>query len=96
MSFLTAAMTLYSWALAAVVIGFLFFIARFFEEKAGQQTYYVAFAAPVCLFLFAAARYAFGNQDIVGDFWGDALAFAGGIGLILLVNRLRRLMVGDR
>jgi len=89
-------MTLYSGILAAIVIGFLFFIARFFEEKAGQRTYYAVFVAPVCLFLLAAARYAFGNQDLVGDFWGDALLFGGGVSLVVLVNRLRRLMVGDR
>jgi hypothetical protein len=94
--FLAAAMTLYAWILVAVVIGFLFFIARFFEEKAGQRTYYLVFVAPVCLFLLASVRYAFGNQDLVGDFWGDALAFGGGVSLIMLVNRLRSLMVGDK
>ncbi len=96
MKILTAAATLYTWVLAAVILTFLYFIGRFFEEKAGQRTYYQGFAIPICLFVLAAARYAIWGKDFVGDIWGDTLAFVGGLTLILLGSHLRRLMIGER
>ncbi|NLS79732.1 MAG: hypothetical protein BWY77_01753 [bacterium ADurb.Bin431] len=96
MSILCAAMNLYSWGLAVVVIIFVYLIGRFFEEKAGQRSHYQAFLVPMVLFLLAALRYVAYAQDFVGDLVGDALLFGGGLALMLSCRHLLALMVGGK
>jgi len=75
---------------------FLFFIARFYEEKSGRRSYYSLFLVPFGLFAFAAIKYAFTEPNIVGDFWGDVTRFAGGIVLGGAGFFLLKLMIGGR
>ncbi len=96
MRILTAAIYLYSWSLAAVITYFLYLIARFFEEKAGQRSYHGIFLIPTIAFVIAALQYALRSDDFVGDISGDALFFAGGLILICAGSYLLRLMVGGR
>ena len=96
MRVLVAAIHLYSWGLAAVTTYFLYLIARFFEEKAGQRSYYGVFLVPTMAFIIATLEYALRSNDFVGDIGGDLLFFAGGVILIAAGSYLFRLMVGGR
>ena len=87
----------YSWVIIAILLFFLFMIARFYERKAHQKSHYQLFLLPLVLFLLGTLRYDFlfvGN--FVGDLLGDALFFAGGMATIILGYHLLNLMTGDR
>ena len=96
MNILCAAMSFYSWSLAVVVIIFMYLIGRFFEEKAGQRSYYQAFLIPMVLFILGALRYLVYTDDFVGDMLGDVMLFGGGLALILGSHYLLSLMVGGK
>jgi hypothetical protein len=74
----------------------LFSIARFYEEKSGRRSFYAVFLVPMVLFAVAAIRYLWFMPDIVGDFWGDLMRFAGGITLVGIGYFLLKLMIGGR
>lgn len=88
--------TLYSWGIFGVVLFFLFLIARFYEKKAGQRSYYQLFFLPLLLVLFSAALYAFFSEDFVGDMLGDSLLFLAGVTQTALGCFLYTLMTGGR
>ena len=96
MKIINSALTLYSWGAVAVLLIFQFLIARFYERKSAQRSYYVIFLIPALLFLVAAARYAFWVDDLAGDVWGDSLLFVGGGILVTLSALLFRLMMGGK
>lgn len=96
MSALTAVIELYAWGVAATIVFFLYLIARFFEEKAGQRSYYGLFLIPIVALALGALQYALYGQDLVGDMLGDALFFTGGVLLMIAGGNLLRLMVGGR
>ena len=75
---------------------FLFAIARFYEEKSGRRSFYTLFLIPIGLFGIAAVKYAFSDQGIVGDIWGDSIRFLGGVILGAAGYFLFRLMIGGR
>ena len=94
MTVITSALTLYNWGVVAVLLIFQFLIARFYDKKSGQRTYYALFLVPALLFLVVAARYAFWVGDLAGDVWSDSLLFLGGGILVTLSAFLFRLMMG--
>jgi hypothetical protein len=96
MKIVNSALTYYNWAVVAVLLIFQFLIARFYEKKSGQRSYYALFLIPALFFLAASARYAFRVDDVAGDVWGDSLLFIGGGILIALSALLSRLMMGGR
>lgn len=96
MSALTAVLSLYAWGMAAAIVFFLYLIARFFEEKAGQRSYYGLFLVPIVVLVLGALEYALYGQDLVGDMLGDILLFVGGVVLMIAGGNLLRLMVGGR
>jgi len=96
MSFVNDILTIYSWAIACILVLFLFFIARFYERKSGRRSFSWVFLAPVVLFAVAAIRYVTLSPAMAGDVWGDLLRFLGGITLIGFGSFLLRLMVGGR
>jgi len=89
-------LTIYSWGIAALLSLALFLIARFYEEKAGQRSYYQLFLIPSLLFLVGGARYAIVTGDLVGDVAGDVAFFLGGLSLSVLAYFLFNLMTGGR
>jgi len=93
---ISSVLTVYIWVVVCLLLLFLFAIAKFYEEKSGQRSYYQLFLIPVALFAFAAARYAMVGSNIVGDFWGDLLRCIGGIALGVTGFFLLRLMIGGR
>ncbi len=95
---------LYCWAVAALLISFLFLIGRFYEIKLRQKSYYQLFLMPFLLFVVAAIWYAFfahshtGTHllDFVGVLGPDLLVAIGGLVLIALGYYLHRSMMGGR
>ena len=87
----------YSWVIIAILLLFLFLIARFYERKARQKSHYQLFLLPLVLFLLGILRYDFlfaGN--FVGDLLGDTLFFVGGVATAILGYHLLDLMTGGR
>ena len=87
----------YSWVIMAILLFFLFLIARFYERKAHQRSHYQLFLLPLILFLLGTLRYDFlfvGN--FVGDLLGDTLFFAGGVAAAILGYHLLNLRTGGR
>jgi len=96
MKILNCGLTLYNWGIVAVLLVFQFLIARFYEKKSGQRSYYAFFLVPALFFLAASVWYAFGANDLAGDVWGDSLLFVGGGILAALSTMLFRLMMGGK
>ncbi len=96
MKIISGALTLYNWGVVAVLLVFQFLIARFYEKKSGQRSWYALFLIPVPVLLVAAARYAFCTGDLAGDTWGDSLLSIGGGILVILNVFLYQLMMGDK
>jgi len=84
----------YSWVIAALLSLTFFLIARFYEGKAGQRSYYQLFLIPPLLFLVGGTRYAIITGDLVGDVAGDVAFFLGGLSLSILTYFLFNLMTG--
>jgi len=94
----------YCWAVAAILIFFLFLIGRFYEYRFGQRSYYELFLLPLVVFVAAAIWDAFAANDYTGDpildFAGslgpDALFLIGGLILTVLSYTLFKTMMGGR
>lgn len=94
----------YSWIVAAILVFFLFLIARFYELRFGQRSYYQLLLIPLSLFVAAAIWDAFFVNDQTGDplldFVGatgpDLLLLVGGLLLLILCYSLYRTMMGGR
>jgi len=87
----------YSWVIIAILLFFLFLIARFYERKAHQRSHYQLFLLPLVLFLLGTLRYdSLSAHDFVGDLLGDSLFFAGGVASAILGYYLLDLMTGGR
>lgn len=87
----------YSWVIVAILLVFLFLIARFYERKAQQRSYYQLFFLPLVLFLLGTLRYgSLSTCNFVGDPLGDILFFAGGVAAAILGYHLLNLMTGGR
>jgi hypothetical protein len=92
---LESILTLYAWVAALVFIAALFLIARFYQIKSGESTYYRVYIVPAILFVIAGVRYAFfSGQDWVGDVAANLLFLCGGIVALVLGSRLLKLMTG--
>lgn len=96
MTFINIVLMIYTWIAISILLFFLFGIARFYEIKSGRRSFYPAFLVPIVMFGIAAIRYVIIVPTIVGDLWGDATRFVGGLilggfGLFLL-----KLMMGGR
>ena len=89
-------LTIYVWIVAVVIIFFLFLIARFFQRKSGQRSYFELYVVPAVLFLMAGARYLFWGTSYVGDPIADCLLFFAGATTIGLSSYLFILMTGGR
>jgi predicted exporter len=98
-SILSGALTLYSWIVVAALIYLLIRIERFYTKKYTEihtystkyRAYSALFLAPLLLFLFAAARYAW-RRDLAGDVPSDLALFVGGAVLAVSSYHLYRLL----
>lgn len=89
-------LSLYAWVAVAICLAFLYMIARFYEIKSGERSYYQVVLVPAGLFATGAAWYALSTQDIVGQMVPDLLYATGGTLLIVWGAYLIRLMTGGR
>ncbi len=96
MNLLSVILNIYIWTVVAILLYFLFAIARFYQKKSGQRSYYAAFLVVAVFFGGSALRYALLPPAISGDVWGDSLRFAGAIILVGFGYFLLRLMTGGR
>lgn len=96
MNVLSSVLTLYNWAIVALLLVFQFLIARFYEKKSGQRSFYVFFLVPALLFLIAAVFNLVTDGDLAGNVVGDGLLFVGGAILAALSTFLFRLMMGGK
>jgi hypothetical protein len=94
-SLLSNVLTLYIGGGIAVLLFFLFAIARFFERKSSRKSFYPLFLLPVVFFVGSALRY-FVVSDFVGDPWGDLGHVIGGALVCGLGYFLLNLMTGGR
>ncbi|MDX1522814.1 MAG: hypothetical protein R3264_14400 [Anaerolineae bacterium] len=96
MNLIIILLTIYIWTVVAILLYFLFAIARFYESKSGRRAYYPAFLGAMILFLVAAVRYILIAPTLIGDVWGDLLRFAGSLILGGFGLHLLNLMIGSR
>jgi hypothetical protein len=93
---ISSLLTIYTWVVVCVIVFFLFAIARFYQEKSGQNSYFAVFLVPIGLFAISTIIYAFSGAPAAGFFWGDVLRAAGGGILIVASYYLLNLMVGKK
>ena len=74
----------------------LYMIARFFQQKSGQRSYYQLFLLPLILYLVAALYYGVPGNDFAVAPVADALFFGAGLTTIGLGSFLYTLMTGGR
>jgi len=87
---------LYTWVLTATLLVFFFLIARFYERKAGQRSYYQLFLLPALFYLLSGLRYVMAGGSPWDDLLGNMLLFLGGLTAIGLSYFLFKLMTGGR
>jgi len=96
MTFINNFLTLYTWTIFCLLILFLMGIARFYERKAEQRSFYGLFSLPIMAFIIATIRYISLGTGMTGDGWGDILRGLGGLVLTGLSIFIFQLMVGKR
>jgi len=92
---LNQALTIYNWFLIAILIVILLMIARFYELRTHERTFYRVFILPLTFFGLASIRIAYLDQ-IDTDKLATGLWLIGGIFLIVLCVRLYYLMTNNR
>ena len=95
MNVIDSAFSLYIWIGLAVLVIFMYRIARFYQTTSGRRSYYQLFLIPIVLLLAGGLRYAT-LSIFVGDGLGDSLMVIGGLSLIGLGYYMLRLMTGGR
>lgn len=89
-------LSLYAWVAVAICLAFLYMIARFYEIKSGERSYYQVVLLPAVLFVAGAAWYAMSTQDFMGQVVPDVMYTTGGAVLVVWGAYLIRLMTGGR
>lgn len=95
-TFVSFILTIYNWSVVCVLLFFLFLIAKFYEKKSGQRSYYTAFLVSIAFFIFTTYRYASMIPAITGDVLGDLARFGGGLILGIFGLLLLNFMMGGR
>ena len=89
-------LTIYVWIAAAAIIFFLFLIARFFQKKSEQRSYFQYYAIPAILFLIVGIRLVVGQSSYIEDEIANGLLFLAGASAGVLGGILLMLMMGGR
>jgi ABC-type Fe3+-siderophore transport system permease subunit len=89
-------LTIYVWIAAAAIIFFLFLIARFFQRKSDQRSYFQYYVIPATLFVVVGIWLVFGQSSYVEDPIANILLVLAGAAVGVLGGYLRMLMVGRR
>jgi len=89
-------LTIYVWIAAAAITFFLFLIARFFQKKSEQRSYFQYYAIPAILFLVVGIRLVFGPSSYIEDEVANSLLVLAGAIAGVLGSYLHMLMMGGR
>ncbi|OQY37623.1 MAG: hypothetical protein B6243_00045 [Anaerolineaceae bacterium 4572_5.2] len=102
MELLNQILTLYNWGVFCILLFFLFWIARFFEQRLSEKKdtkkslLYPFFLVPMILFFISAVIYALSGKLIVGNQLADILRIIGGIIFAAVGFALLQTMMGGR
>jgi len=96
MSPISRLLTLSAWGAATALVFCLYMIARFFQQKSDQRSYYQLFLVPLVLYLVAALRCALPEADFALDPLANTLLFVAGASTVVLGSYLFNLMTGGR
>lgn len=96
MSLISRVLIAWAWVAATAILFCLYMIARFFQQKAGQRSYYQLFLIPLVLYLFASFQCLLPGCDYATDEMANALLFLAGSGTLALGGYLYNLMTGGR
>jgi len=96
MSPVSRLLTLCAWLAATALIFCLYMIARFFQQKSGQRSYYQLFLVPLVLYLVAAFHSVAPGGGFAVNPLVDTLLFAAGVSTMALGSYLFNLMTGGR
>ncbi len=96
MSPVSRTIVLASWIAATLLVYCLYMIARFFQQKSGQRSYYQLFVLPLVLYLAGALYYTKLGNDFVITPVADALFFGAAVSSLALTSYLFSLMTGGK
>lgn len=96
MSILILLIAALTWIGIAVLVFFLWKIARFYEQSSGERVHSWIFPIPMLLLSAGALVYLYNDPAFVGVAAGDLLLLAGGVTLLLASYLLQQAMVGER
>jgi len=102
MELLNRILIIYIWGAFSILLLFLFFIARFFEQRLFEKTatkkrqYYPFFLVPIALFFISAVIYAASGGLTVGNPLVDATRIIGSIIFAVAGFALLNTMTGGR
>ncbi|MGQ9585076.1 MAG: hypothetical protein ACUVXG_06700 [Anaerolineae bacterium] len=85
-----------AWIAATALVFCLYMIARFFQQKSGERSYYQLFLVPLGLYLVTAFRCVVSDADFAVNLPSDALLFLAGASTVTLGSYLYNLMTGGR
>lgn len=94
-NFIIALLTIYNWIAVSLLIFCLLLIARFYQEKSRQKSYYQIYLLPIALFVVTGFYYTWQSPQMAGVQWADILRFLAGITLVTAGNKLLILMIGN-
>jgi hypothetical protein len=89
-------LTIYAWLVIGMLLVFLGRIAYFYEKTSGQRVGHYLLFIPSLLLAGGAVWYLVHSVEFIGESFGNALLFAGGLLLFLFSGRLQELMTGER
>lgn len=103
MKLLSQILNLYNWGVVSVLLLFVFFIARFFEQRLAKKladskkySYYQLLIIPLGLFLVSAVIYSVSGALVVGNLPADIMRIVGSIVFGIVGYLLVKNMLGGR
>ena len=96
MTLMSRFLTLGAWIGVTALVFCLYMIARFFQQKSGQRSYYQLFLVPLVLFLIASLYCTLPGNDFAVTPVADSLFFVAGVSRMTLGSYLFNLMTGGQ
>lgn len=96
MSLVSRVLMAWAWVAATAILFCLYMIARFFQQKAEQRSYYELFLVPLVLYLLASFQCLLPGSDYATNEVANTLFFLAGSSTLALGSYLLNLMTGGR
>jgi hypothetical protein len=94
LNLIIALLTIYNWLAVGLLILCLLLIARFYQKKSRQKSYYQIYLLPLGLFMATGFYYAWQSPELMGHPEADILRFLAGLILVITSYKLLMLMIG--